>query len=241
VLVGEIADDQDHVRVLRPDGLGHGLELEPIVLVHALFVAKLENPEPVRFRVAILSAFAAPGRVGGPVDVFHEVGHVLRGFAHVDIGNAQEAGGLAEVEEIENAPAIGGVGVPPTLVGRTTVARSDHLFPTILRSVGHAAAVAQNGDSLVDEPLGNIISDGQTLEPTPIPRLEKSVSDGDDRRLLEPECEPAIRVIRIGSQLELELLPLTAGDSEGRLRVDLFAIAAFQGNEQLRGLGGLDP
>ena len=56
--------------------------------------------------MSIGDTLATPFAFGRAVHVFDEVGHVLGRLAHVHIRNSKEPRGLAEVQEIENAPAV---------------------------------------------------------------------------------------------------------------------------------------
>ncbi len=149
--VGEVADHEDDVGVLGPDGLGHGLESLPVLLVHGLFVAQLQVLEPVGLRVAVRGPLAAPLAVGRPVGVLDEVGHVLRRFVHVEGRDGDEIGRLADVEEVENPPAVGRIRDTTSRRAGPAVARADHLLPAVLRVVDHRPAIAQDGDPLVDQ------------------------------------------------------------------------------------------
>ena len=58
--VGEIADDEDHVSILGPDGLGERLELGRVFVVDAFFVAELDVRKPVGLGMSVGDALAAP-------------------------------------------------------------------------------------------------------------------------------------------------------------------------------------
>ena len=77
-LVGKVAHDEDNRRILRPNGLGQGLESGGITLIHALLVAQFQVAEAVGLRVAVGGAAAAPGTLDRSLGVLHEIGHVLR-------------------------------------------------------------------------------------------------------------------------------------------------------------------
>ena len=54
--------------------------------------------------MAVGRAAGAPGAVGGAVGVLDEVGHVLRRLVHVERGNAQETGRLAQEDRLPRGP-----------------------------------------------------------------------------------------------------------------------------------------
>ena len=167
-------------RVLGPDGFGHRLELPPIVLVHPLFVAQLKILQVIGFRAPGGGAPPAPLAVSRAIDVLNEVGHVLRALAQVERRDTQASGRAAEVQEVQDAPTIGRIGIPRAPVRRPLVGRANHLLPTILRVVDHRAAVAQDGDALIDQRLSHVLAHRQILEPPPLARLEKGITEGDE-------------------------------------------------------------
>src|ERR1039457_2300603 len=236
LVVGEIANDQNDRRVLGPDSLRQRLEAPPVVLIDGFLVAQLDILEAVRRRMPIRGATAAPVALCRAVGIFHEVRHIRRTLVHIDRGDAEEASGLAEVQEVRNAPAIRGMRIPGPLIRRSVVGRPDHLLPAIFSMVDHRTAVAQHRQALGNQCLTHILAHRQTLEPPPLPGLEKSIAEADRAGLLQCNRKAPGLVVRIGRELELDSLPLGPFDFDVGLRIQLGAISAFQRQEQAHGM-----
>lgn len=172
--VTEIAHDEGDLRVLGPNGFGQRLKLLEIFLVHPLFVAEFQVAQVVGSGMTVGGAAAAPRAGNRAVHVLEEVSHVLGRLIQVKRRDAQKARRLAQVQEIQDAPTVGGVRIPGAVVRRTTVSRSDHLLPAVIGVVNHGTAVAQNGDPLGDETLGDIAPDRQSLERPQAPGCRKA-------------------------------------------------------------------
>ena len=223
--------------------LASGLELGRVFFVDPLFVAEFEVaqadtaagwPSAPRLRPQWLSA--------GAFGILDEVGHVLRRFVHVECRDVLEAGGFAEVHEVEDAPAIRGIGIPRARVGRTPVARADHLLPAVTGVVDHRAAIAEHRDTLIDQPLGHVAAHGQALEAAPRARLQKRMCQLNGAGRLEGNSEPPAPVVGVWLQAEFQPLPIAfALRLEPSLCRDLPAVAAFERYEDFRGLLRVNP
>ena len=62
-------------------------------------------------------------------------------------------------------------------IGRTAIARPDHLLPLIAAVVDHRSAVPQHGDTLIDQSFGHIAADGEPLKSAPFAGLQKGVAE----------------------------------------------------------------
>src|SRR5581483_10514437 len=112
-VISEIANDKYNIGIARPNGPGDAAKLLPVGVIDALFVANFQLGQMIRTGMAVGGPAPTPRTVRRAVDVFNEVGHGRGRFVAIDIGHGQDAGGLAEIKEIENAPAVGGARIPP--------------------------------------------------------------------------------------------------------------------------------
>ena len=144
IFVGKIADDQNDGRIFGPDRLRHWLEFPPVIFVDLFLVAELEILQAARRGMTIGDTLASPFTIRRTVDVFDEVRLSPAASRPCSRPGWPETGRLAEIQKVEDAPTVRGVRIPPTLVGRTVLARPDHFLPAILRRVGHATAVASS-------------------------------------------------------------------------------------------------
>ena len=127
-------------------------------------------------------------------------------------------------------------------VGRTAVARADHLLPAVFGVVDHRAAVAQHGDALVDQRLGHIAAHRQALEPSPFARLEEGVAQRRPSRAASSlSAKRPAWSRRCRRQREVHRCQSLLVTGERRLRVDLRAVAALQRRKQRRWVLGPRP
>jgi hypothetical protein len=178
-----VRHQQNHRRVLRPNGPGQRLEPLAVRFVEPFFVADFEMAEPVRGGVAIGGAPASPPRIGRPVHVFNEILHVFGRLVGSHAGYRKKSRRLAQIEEIENAEAMAGIGIEVAAIWPAQVARPDHLLPPIEVAVGqlvdHGAVVAHRGDSHLFQRLDQVLAHGQARKASPRPRLQEGISHRD--------------------------------------------------------------
>ncbi len=100
--------------------------------------------------------------------------------------------------------------------------------------VDHRAAVAQDGDALVDQALGHVAADRQALESAPGARLEKGVAQRHRAGLFERQWRSGPGVGGVGRQREVEPLPVVAGHVQPLFGVDARPVRGFQGHARDR-------
>ena len=184
---------------------------------------------------------AAPLAIRRSLGILDEVGQVFRRLVDVEGGDVFEAGRLAEIHEIDDAPAVGGIAIPVARVGRPAIARADHLLPAVFPVVHHRPAVAEHRDPLIDQPFGDVATHGQSPESAPLAGLQERETQHDRTGLLQLQGKPAGAVVGVRLQREVEALPVVAGHVQPGLGVASRTVPALQRSDQGRRVVGASP
>jgi len=191
--------------------------------------------------VAIGDAACPPYGLRPALGVLEEVSHVLRRLIDHEAGDHLKACGLAQIQEVDDAPSVGRVRVPEALVGLALVAGSDHRLPSVLGRLRHATSVTKHRSSLGGEGLHNVPPAGKALEEPPVARSEVGVADVDRPRRGQAQNEPCITDIGVGGEGECQARPVARRYADLGLGVGAAARAALKGCLQVRRCSGPGP
>lgn len=129
----------------------------------------------IGLRMTVSRPLLTPMCIGRTIGVFHKIRHVLGRFIDVETRYPQKPCCLTEVQKVRYAPAIRRIRIPCARVGRTQVARPNHIGPSISRRIHHRTPIPQNSNALFNQTFGHVLAHRQSRKLSPHTRFQNRI------------------------------------------------------------------